>query len=203
MPRKMMDRTGSRFGRLVVLSFSHDQRGSKYWLCRCDCGAERNISFSNLANGRTLSCGCLQAEVKKLPRERKTSGPRVRTPEYMSWCSMRARCFNKNCNSYPSYGGRGITVDPTWDSFSAFLDDMGTKPGPSYSLDRIDNDGNYTPKNCRWATPEEQAQNRRTSIKINGVSLSKHCRDNGISAAAVAARLKRGWSLPDALTSKR
>lgn len=163
---------GKRFGRLVVVgSAAPLENGRSRWLCRCDCGVEKEVSASCLSQGRTKSCGCLRREnaAKRSPKAnaartkhghaREDKGDRH--PLYRTWQGMRERCRDPGNVSYKYYGGRGITVCERWESFENFLADMGEKPSPDLTLDRIDNDGNYEPGNCRWATPEQQTKNRR------------------------------------------
>jgi len=128
-----------------------------------------------------------------------------RTPEYRAWCGMRERCSNESHHAYSSYGGRGIQVCERWNSFESFLEDMGPRPTPKHSLDRIDNDGNYCPENCRWATKLQQTRNRRTSdmLTINGRQVHLH---DAAHAACLAprtlkARLRSGWPLAEALAT--
>jgi hypothetical protein len=156
-----IDLTGQTFGRLTVVSRSVAQRGNSYWNCRCVCGVERRVSLPNLRSGHVRSCGCLSRE-SRATRSTIHGHARVgaRTREYSSWHSMVSRCTNPNIEPYAKYGARGIKVCARWLDFVNFLADMGERP-PNTSLDRIDNDGNYEPGNCRWATASEQMKNRR------------------------------------------
>jgi hypothetical protein len=127
-------------------------------------------------------------------------------PEYRVWSGMRDRCSNPNADKYDRYGGRGIQVCDRWNrSFSAFLDDMGRRPSSDHQIDRIDNDGPYSPENCRWATRAEQSRNRSTSrfIELNGerLCLKDWAARIGIGPASLRRRIKRGWDLAEALSA--
>lgn len=163
----MIDRTGQRFGRLVVLaSFRLDKR--TWASCRCDCGVHAEVVMCSLVTGATQSCGCLHSEISRsvasqlhLDHGHARSGRK--TPEYKTWCRMITRCENPKHEKFPYYGGRGISVCARWrHDFKAFLADVGLRPSAAHSIDRYpDNNGHYEPGNVRWATRSKQMQNRR------------------------------------------
>lgn len=162
-----LDLTGMIFGRLTVIGYSRTDKNRKaIWRCRCECGERPAVAAYKLTSGHTKSCGCLQREagdanLAKGHAENFIHG-RVGTPTYKSWDAAKQRCFNRNDDHYPAYGGRGITMCERWrSSFLNFLADMGERPEGT-TLDRYpDNDGNYEPGNCRWATMKQQSNNRR------------------------------------------
>jgi hypothetical protein len=157
----------SKYGRWVTLGEPFNKLNSKgnyvaYQTCRCVCGQVRDVLQDNLIYGRSRSCGCFNRDGK----HRITHG-KSNSPEYMAWRSCRERCNNPNIPGYRNYGGRGITICDRWlNSFENFYADMGPRPSPKHSLDRIDNDGNYEPGNCRWATTKQQSRNRRNNIIV-------------------------------------
>ena len=159
---QIKDRTGQRFGRLVALRCCGVGNDGALWECICDCGKITWVRGTCLARGTTQSCRCLEMESRLKHGQRGT-------PEYRSWAAAKTRCYNPAYSKYPRYGGRGIVMCERWrDSFARFFEDMGRRPSKRHTLDRRNNDGNYEPGNCRWATPKQQAKN-----KTHGRSLRK------------------------------
>lgn len=155
-----VDLTSQRFGRLTVMEqVPHEKKEVTKWRCICDCGKETIVIGHSLKTGNTQSCGCLNKETTT-----KTHGHTVGgkfTPEYSSWAAMLTRCTNPNSMHYYRYGGRGIKVSERWlHSFETFLEDMGSRPKGRYSIERKNNEGNYEPGNCFWATDRQQTRNR-------------------------------------------
>jgi hypothetical protein len=209
---KLGVQVGTRFGRYVVLSQAKsDANRHIAWLCKCDCGAVRRVRQSHLVSGESKGCGCARLEVI-IQRSLKhghcciTENGRQRSaPEYHAWQSMLQRCYLQSMPFYLDYGGRGITVCDQWrHDFSKFLADVGYRPSPKHTLDRIDNNGNYEPGNVRWATRKEQARNRRNNrlISIDGQTrcLAEWCEIFNTSVDRVLKRLLSGMPPEVALT---
>lgn len=172
---KLVDVSGLKFGRLTVVAFAGRRLSGKlkrrYWLCVCDCGTQLEVSYSSLATAHTRSCGCYRVEVS--PKNSKRHGM-TKTSEYMTWRGIVQRCDNPNSPNFKHYGARGIEVCERWKNFEHFLEDMGLRPSPEHSIERIDNDGPYSPTNCKWGTDSEQANNTRQNVRItfNGRTLT-------------------------------
>lgn len=166
-PANFVEMTGRSFGYLTVVSRAQpgSRDGQARWVCRCACGAQTVVSGGNLRSGGIKSCGCLIGELNRKQKTTHGHSPkRKRSAEYTAWRGMYARCYNPKHKSFSDYGGRGITICQQWrESFEAFFADVGLRPDPKRSLDRIDPDGNYEPGNVRWATWSEQRMNQRRS----------------------------------------
>ncbi len=197
------DIEGVVFGRLTVIGLASYGKNN-YWYCECECGNIVSVSLPNLKSGVSASCGCLHREAasaaKTIHGHAPTSGA---SGTYSTWCGMKDRCNNSNSKFYVNYGGRGITVCERWNNkFENFLADMGERP-PGLSIDRINNDGNYEPGNCRWATKFEQANNTRRNRRITYMSdtntVAEWSNHLGFKAYVLNNRLRRGWSVDRAI----
>lgn len=184
---------GQAFGRLTAVRRVPNERTThQRWLCRCSCGTEITTNASSLASGHTQSCGCKRREFF---HSRTHGCSRKGMRAYRAWVNMHSRCDSKY--HWSNYGSRGITYCERWRNFRNFIADMGEPPSPRHSLDRIDNDGNYEPSNCRWAITKEQGRNKRTNrlLTHNGQTkcLAQWAEDCGLSVLTFTARLNRGW----------
>lgn len=195
------DLTGTRFGKLVVTALAPERTpsGRYKWLVRCDCGAEKSVQAMSLKNGDTASCGCTHRE--QLGNRKRKHGL-SETSEYRSWCAMINRCTNPRGEDFDRYGGRGIKVCERWRDFRNFIADMGMKPAPGFSIEREDNDGDYEPSNCRWATQSEQVRNTsRNVIAPSGRVIADEAPILGIKSSVIYQRVKLGWSIEEAIST--
>lgn len=195
------DLRGRKFGRLTVTQFAYKRNKIYYYNCVCECGKECIKSRSYLiykSSSIHKSCGCWRKEQQaKTTRETHNLHTLKHRPEYITWKAMKARCYNKGNKQFNDYGGRGIKVCAHWlNSFENFLADMGEKPSPAHSLDRINTNGDYCPENCRWATREEQANNKRSSIMIeyNGKiqTFAQWCKELNLPYYSALGLYKKG-----------
>lgn len=190
----------TKYNKWTVLSQEKKHKGKCVYLsCKCECGVIRDVIIKNLKSGVSKNCGCVRN--KKTSKRNFKHGLRF-SKIWTVWRGMKHRCYNKNARQYKDYGGRGIKVCDEWkDDFMAFYNVMGDVP-KGKSIDRIDNDGNYEPSNVKWSTAKQQNRNRRSSYKINGINLTDIDKSLGGSDGLVSKRLKRGWSLERAITTK-
>lgn len=190
---KRDDLSGRLFGDWRVLEFSRkNAAGELYWLAVCKCGNVKDVKAASLRSGKSTNCGC---------KGRNFQHGMTKTRTFKSWDSMLQRCLNSNDPSFPRYGGRGISICKRWrESFEAFLSDMGERP-EGMSLDRIDNDKGYSPRNCRWADASLQQRNTKVSkhLTVNGrtMALIEWARESGLEYSTLLRRYKAGWDHAD------
>ena len=206
---KLIDLTGQRFGRLVVLARAENKGSKVQWLCKCDCGGSIIVRGCQLKNGGTRSCGCLHRENTEMLNRRKLSQTdgRSKTRIYRVWIGMRNRCNNPNNYDYKNYGGRGIKVCKEWemsfDSFRIWANSHGYQE--NLTIDRIDVNGNYCPENCRWVSLAVQHRNQRVSRMLSCYGERKTVADwskiTGISHSTLLARIRSGWADKEILTT--
>lgn len=197
MARPLVDLTGRTYGKLTVLSRKMDgvpKYAKVWWLCKCECDNECIATSGQLQLGSKFSCGCLLASIRH-------GGTKI--PEYQIWKAMKDRCTNERNPQYHDYGGRGIKVCDRWlESFPNFLEDMGRRPR-GLTLEREDNDGNYEPRNCRWASWTEQRRNTRQNhyLEYQGVkmTMAELVEKTGIGHMTLLARIRNGMSPEEAV----
>lgn len=201
---KYCNLAGKRFGSLTVINETKE-RGIKFAECLCDCGTRKTVRVHHLVDGKTKSCGCLvknrNIEIFTKHGEAKR-GKLAR--EYRIWRGILRRCNDKTIKAYPNYGGRGISVCHRWTKYENFVEDMGRSPSPKHSIDRIDTNGNYEPKNCRWADNYEQARNKQNTLtafyKGECKPLKVWASELGVNYYSLRNRIKNlGWSVEKSL----
>jgi hypothetical protein len=193
-----INRIGQKYGRLTVIERAGTKRSRATWLCECECGKQTVVSGNCLARGNIRSCGCLRAETI---RKRARTHGRSRTPEYVSYTGAKDRCTNPNGVGFDNYGGRGIKF--LYESFEQFFAEVGPRPARGMSLERIDNDGNYEPGNCRWATRQQQNNNTRRNRMVTAFNRTRTIawwsRETGVPQITIYKRLQAGWPAEKAL----
>lgn len=203
------DLTGEQFGRLTVIKREFSPKGTNSkWLCKCECGNETIVSSKNLLNNLTRSCGCYQREkAAAAGKKTLTKHGQSRTRLYHIWKGMKQRCIDINASNYANYGGRGIKVCDEWLEYENFKKwALSNGYSDNLSIDRINVNGNYEPKNCSWATNEEQSNNRRCShyIEINGEkkTVSQWAKISNLSPSTILQRINKGISGEKLLSPK-
>lgn len=198
MSNRIIDLSGKRFGKLIAIRINGKTNAGNYkWLCSCDCGKETTVSSVSLRSGSIVSCGC---HIREVTAKRNLTHGQTKTRLHRTWSNMKTRCGNKNAINFQNYGGRGISVCDEWKSdFIAFRDwAIANGYSDQLTIDRIDNDGNYSPENCRWITSFEQQSNKRSNrnICIDGKkkTVTEWGRVYKIPPVAIWARLNRGWN---------
>ena len=199
--RAIKDRTGERYGRLVVTGLARraERGGNHLFETLCDCGVISEKWYCNLRSGASSSCGCLRSEVTTRIN---TKHGMVASPTYRSWQDMRKRCENDRAKRYADYGGRGISVCARWARFENFLADMGERP-KGKTLDRIDVNGDYEPDNCRWADSKTQARNKRNNVRLAAKgqikTIAEWAEVSPVTQPTITNRLQAGWDIEDAI----
>lgn len=201
MPSRLDVQTGHRFGRYTVLREVQRRHGSRRFLCRCDCGAEKAVDLRSLRRGDAVSCGCYS---RQLVRQRNTKHGLHATRLYRTWVGIKSRCLNPKNGAYRRYGGRGITICAEWMAFEPFREwAMAHGYRDDLTIERKDNDGPYAPENCTWISHADQARNTRKAQRVwlngRGMTLRQWAQTAGIPWATFQARLKVGMSLEEAL----
>lgn len=201
----LKDLTGQKFGKLTVVSRSENKYGRATWLCKCDCGNEKIVQSWNLVKGYTTSCGCIASDVA---RTNATIHGQSYTRLYTIWIGMKQRCYYKKHRHFADYGGRGIAVCAEWvDNFENFREwSLNNGYNETVTIDRVDTDGDYSPSNCRWTTYTVQNNNTRKNVyltyKDETHTLAEWCMITGIPRSTLSNRLKRGWTIEQALEKR-
>lgn len=187
---------GDVYGRLTILAMGSRARRLVHAVCQCECGNICRPTLTNLRRGTATSCGCYRTELKKAQLGKVVTHGLSFHPIFKVWKGMMARCFTRTHVHYDSYGGRGITVCPEWVDPHVFIEDMYPTYLPGLTLDRIDNDGDYSPSNCRWATWKEQGANKRSNkwFTHNGETktFSQWAEIAGVNKTTVSRRIAKG-----------
>jgi len=195
-----INHTGERYGKIEVISEATQTGTHPKWNCLCDCGKKSIVTSTKLVSGATKSCGCLKTTSQDF---RKSEAKSMYPKEYSIWKGMRQRCLNPNNPKYAMYGGRGITIGSSWDSFKIFTMDMGAIISSKHSLGRIDNNKGYSKENCRWENDEQQMNNTSRNVfldfKNQRKTISQWEKSMGFAQGTVKSRLYRGWSIERAL----
>lgn len=208
----LIDLTGKQFGRLhVICRVGRDKHRHVMWKCRCDCGQICFVAGDNIKCGNTKSCGCLSKELSSRRGKKQKTHGMTNSRLYNIYNGVKERCYNKNCPSYKNYGGRGIIMCDEWlDKDNGFVNFRNWSIQNGYidklTIDRINNNGNYEPNNCRWVTRKEQQNNRRcnTLLTYKGEtkSIAQWSEQLGVNHMTLRGRLARGWSVEKTLTTK-
>lgn len=204
---KASNLVGRRYGRLVVVAFHHSDGEKRFWLCKCDCGGEKVVSTGVLNYGAVASCGCLKLETQRKNRTKVIKhGFSHKERLYEIWKNMRRRCYDPTNKRAEHYYRKGVTVCDEWNDYAVFREwALNNGYSDNLTLDRIDNNGNYSPSNCRWATPKQQANNtsRNRMITYAGktMTMSEWADCVGLTYAALNHRMQRHWPVGKALTT--
>ena len=202
-PGTITDLTGQTFGRATVVKFHTIVKHKAHWLCRCSCGTEWVVSGQSLVRGHTQSCGCYHR--MRVGDVFRTHGKSNKGPNsYVNWQRMHVRCYNPNAKEYKNYGGRGIRVCARWKSFANFYADMGERPFPGATIERLKNNENYGPDNCAWRDRTAQANNTRKNIRLTfrgtTMTVPQWAAVRGMKPATLHQRLRRSkWSVAQTL----
>lgn len=196
---------GAQYGDLTVLSFAGSIQGHRMFRCLCTCGSQRDVRGESLRRGKATNCGCKTKELLSARfHKHGHAKAKNRSPEYKTWVAMYSRCYVPSNVLFHRYGGRGIVMCDRWRDFRNFLADMGPRPFPNAQLDRVDNDGPYSPENCRWASPKQQNRNKSATVLVEFegkfvplIALSERF---GVPRSRLYQRVRSGWPIERALS---